>query len=206
MKSRTLAVFLWFILPCGAVQAQISKCDCNEIVGSCSAEIELDENKGIAIIKSDANICARVGFYVDNTPYSALFNNGSTAENVSIFDKKKKVSVSVQQCAVCKYDGDDGQAGRPDGGTSLEQETLTGEWSEGNNYVLSFRDGTIFENGIVVGTYSGRSGKTRVEHPGNTPPPMVCDISMESKDKAIAICTGGGMRKPARWEFPRIGN
>lgn len=76
--------------------AQVSKCNCDKVVSGCSASISFDKEKSLATVNASADQCARVTFGVDNTPYTSVFNGGKTVENIMIFDKRKKISISVR--------------------------------------------------------------------------------------------------------------
>lgn len=76
------AIFLCFwLLVAGPAMAQGNNCDCQQIVGACSASIRVvptDAKKGShgadLQITSTAPICSKVDYFVDGTPYVTILS------------------------------------------------------------------------------------------------------------------------------------
>nr|ABR12881.1 Orf27 [Mesorhizobium sp. CJ1] len=181
--------------------SQVSKCNCDTIVSGCSASIAFDKEKSLATVSASTDQCAKVTFDVDNTPYISVFNGGEAVENIMVFDKKKKVIISVRQCQVCKYEGDDNAKEGDDQGAA-KSATLEGSWSaEGDRIV--FKGGNVFLNGSAIGNYHGTTAHTRVDHGAEQPQPTVCDASLADENSVVFVCSGGGTLRPFRFTAVR---
>ena len=166
--------------------AQVSKCDCREITGSCTASIQLDQNKSLATVRSSASQCARVVFYVDGTPGSTLFNGGKSVENITIYHKNRKVSVAIQSCQVCAYRGDSPARRDNSDDDDASGSRMDGNWRDMAGYVFSLQSGTISRGGKVFGSYRGRTGHTEANTGSWS---ASCNLTLQSANSIILNCT-----------------
>lgn len=201
MVLRIFLSGLYLIAFCSLADAQDSRCNCDTIVSGCSASISFDKEKSLATVSASAEQCAKVTFDVDNTPYISVFNGGRTVENIMVFDKKKKVSISVRQCQVCKYEGD-GNAKEGDDQGAAKSATLEGSWSIDGDRIV-FKGGKVLLNGKAIGSYHGATAHTRVDHGAEQPEPTVCDVAMADENSAVFTCSGGGTLHPFRFTAVR---
>jgi TonB family protein len=74
------------------------RCDCTQIVASCSADVSIAGN---AIeVTSDHDQCARVDYFVDGVPFVALVVDGVERQNW--IARTENPEVLVQSCQVCR--------------------------------------------------------------------------------------------------------
>ncbi len=127
-----------------ATLAQGNNCDCQEIVGSCSASISVvptESTKGSygadINIQSTVPNCAKVDYYVDGTPYFTILSQGNRGSD-RVFGPKPitRANVSDVSCKVCKRAGESNVKPPQDrGGSDAMQPAsdkpidLTGSWS-----------------------------------------------------------------------------
>ncbi len=180
-----LGALFALILSNAVAYAQVSKCDCKEIVGSCTASIKLDQKKSLATVRSSATQCARVIFYVDGTPGSTLFNGGKTIENITIFHKERKVKVAIQSCQVCAYRGDS-PAKRDNSGDHAGGAQMDGNWRDMAGYVFTLQRGTVSRAGKVFGSYRGRTGHTQANTGSWS---ASCDLTLASANSIVLNCS-----------------
>jgi len=74
-----------------------SQCDCTSIVGSCSAEVAVQDS--FIEVTSNAAQCARVDYFVDGMPFVAVLVDG--ADSRPFNTPNDSPSVIVQSCQVC---------------------------------------------------------------------------------------------------------
>jgi TonB family protein len=90
------------------------RCDCSQIVATCSAEITFDDNQ--IEVESSEDACSRVDYLIDGQPYSALVVDGEAE-----FDWKGQPQSSpqivVENCRVCA-DSVEGNVKLPAAGTN----------------------------------------------------------------------------------------
>jgi TonB family protein len=79
------------------VRAEL-RCDCTQIINSCSAEVGFDNNS--IKIKSSEDACSRVDYLIDGQPFAALVVNGETKFNWS-GQPQDKPQIVVENCRVC---------------------------------------------------------------------------------------------------------
>lgn len=122
----------------GAASAQGNNCDCQQIVGNCSASINViptESTKGSygadLKITSSAPICSKVDYYVDGTPYFTILSQGNRGED-SVFGQKPitRANLSSISCHVCKR-ADDVVGSKTSGALNQAPplpENLAGKW------------------------------------------------------------------------------
>jgi TonB family protein len=74
------------------------RCDCSQIVQTCSAEISFDDNE--IEIESSEDACSRVDYLIDGQPYSALVVDGE-AEFDWEGQPQSSPQIVVENCRVC---------------------------------------------------------------------------------------------------------
>lgn len=109
----------------GAASAQGNNCDCQQIVGSCTASINVvptQVTKGSygadLKITSTAPQCSKVDYYVDGTPYFTVLSQGNQTED-RVFGQKPitRSNISGVACQVCKVQSSaNGSTGSQQGG------------------------------------------------------------------------------------------
>ncbi|WP_353189580.1 hypothetical protein [Pandoraea pnomenusa] len=106
-----------------AAFSQGSRCDCQQIVGSCAASIRVvptESTKGSygadLKITSSAPVCAKVDYYVDGTPYFTILQQGNGAED-RVFGQKPitRENISSISCQVCRRTDEGQTAGGQNG-------------------------------------------------------------------------------------------
>lgn len=108
MKGRWLAFVcaLPFLGLTAAVQAQL-RCDCESIVGVCSAEVDV---RGTRVEITTNHIgCARVDYLIDGQPFVSLVVDGEARENWSAPTASPRIS--IDSCRVCAEAADGASAG-----------------------------------------------------------------------------------------------
>ena len=75
-----------------------ARCNCAEVIDSCSASVQLDAMK--VAIESNSKACARVDYLVDGQPFTALLAGGSTELNWA-GPPLQNPKVIVESCRVC---------------------------------------------------------------------------------------------------------
>ena len=78
-------------------QAEL-RCDCSQVVGSCSATVSL-QGMNVAI-DSDSDACSRVDYLIDGQPFAALVVGGSAQLNWS-GQPLRDPSIVAENCRVC---------------------------------------------------------------------------------------------------------
>ncbi|MGI9289951.1 MAG: energy transducer TonB [Gammaproteobacteria bacterium] len=74
------------------------RCDCSQIVDTCSAEVGYDDNE--IEIESSSDACSRVDYLINGQPYSALVVDGETEFNWD-GQPQNKPQIIVENCRVC---------------------------------------------------------------------------------------------------------
>jgi TonB family protein len=74
------------------------RCDCSQIVETCSAEITFDDNE--IEIESSEDACSRVDYLIDGQPYSALVVDGEAEFNWE-GQPQSSPQIVVENCRVC---------------------------------------------------------------------------------------------------------
>lgn len=92
--------------------AQAQSCDCTQIVGSCAGAVSLTptgSQKGLygadLSITANAPQCARVEYFVDNTPAFTILVNGRTGSDRVTGTSEQPMTasrVTYQSCRVCR--------------------------------------------------------------------------------------------------------
>jgi TonB family protein len=78
------------------------RCDCTEVVDSCSATVSLE---GMQVsIESDSRACSRVDYLIEGQPFAALVVGGSTQINWS-GQPMRDPQVVIENCRVCAETG-----------------------------------------------------------------------------------------------------
>ncbi len=81
----------------GNARAEL-RCDCTQIVDTCSASVSFDEME--IEIESSENACSRVDYLIDGQPYSALVVDGE-AEFDWRGQPQSSPQIVVENCRVC---------------------------------------------------------------------------------------------------------
>jgi len=105
-KSRIInlyKVFTGALLLLGACAVGLNaraelRCDCTQIVDSCSAEVGFDDNQ--IEIQSSEDACSRVDYLIDGQPFAALVVDGETQFNWS-GQPQDRPQIVVENCRVC---------------------------------------------------------------------------------------------------------
>ena len=87
-------------------QAEL-RCDCSQVIDSCSATVSLQDMN--VAIDSDSDACSRVDYLIDGQPFAALVVGGSSQLNWS-GQPLRDPSIVVENCRVCA-DSNTSQAG-----------------------------------------------------------------------------------------------
>jgi len=97
-----------------SVQAQGHNCDCQQLVATCEASINVipaTSTKGSygadLQIRSTAPKCSKVDYYFDGTPYFTILSQGSQGED-RVFGQKPitRANISSISCHVCRREGE----------------------------------------------------------------------------------------------------
>jgi len=75
-----------------------ARCDCTQIIESCSASVGLQDMQ--VSIESDSNACSRVDYLIDGQPFSALVVGGKSTLNWP-GQPLKNAQIVVENCRVC---------------------------------------------------------------------------------------------------------
>jgi len=95
--SAIAGLLLAPLLVSNTVRAEL-RCDCSQIIASCSAELSITGND--VDIKSSSTACSRVDYLIDGQPYTALIVDGAT--EFSLGDQPQtKPQMVVENCRVC---------------------------------------------------------------------------------------------------------
>ncbi|MCS4089230.1 hypothetical protein [Rhizobium sp. BK176] len=86
--------------------AAMAECDFDEKVGSCSATITINSTSGSkgsysaeATVRSSADSCSKVEYYLDNTPHTSVIKNGSSTDETFFGQKPiSKKSIQIKKC------------------------------------------------------------------------------------------------------------
>ena len=110
-KPLFVLAVLWggslaMMLGTGTANAAL-RCDCSQIVDSCSAAVSLD---GMGVnIESDSDACSRVDYLIEGQPFAALVVGGSTQVDWP-GQPLKDPQIVVENCRVCAESGADAAA------------------------------------------------------------------------------------------------
>jgi TonB family protein len=88
---------LSLLLVLNDAQAEL-RCDCTQVIDSCSASVGLDDMQ--VSIESDNTACSRVDYLIDGQPFSALVVGGKTSLNWS-GQPLRDAQIVVENCRVC---------------------------------------------------------------------------------------------------------
>ena len=78
------------------------RCDCAEVIDTCSASVSLEAMQ--VNIESDSRACSRVDYLIEGQPFAALVVGGSTKINWS-GQPMRNPRVVVENCRVCAETG-----------------------------------------------------------------------------------------------------
>jgi TonB family protein len=97
-KVFTLAVlFIGACLIALNARAEL-RCDCSQIVDTCSAEVGFDDDE--LEIESSSDACSRIDYLVDGQPFTALVVDGEAEFNWQ-GQPQTQPQIVVQNCQVC---------------------------------------------------------------------------------------------------------
>ena len=94
---RLTVLTLGVCLLASNVRAEL-RCDCSQIVDTCSAEISFDDNE--IEIESNEDACSRVDYLIDGQPYTALIVDGEAEFNWK-GQPQSSPQIVVENCRVC---------------------------------------------------------------------------------------------------------
>jgi hypothetical protein len=107
--SRTGGLFFLFVM---SFDASAQSCDCTEIIGSCTATIvskPTGDRAGLygadLKISASASQCAKVEYFIDNTPAFTILPNGHSGTDRVLGTGDKPITperITFQSCRVCK--------------------------------------------------------------------------------------------------------
>ncbi len=92
-----VAVLLGLTAIAGTARAEL-RCDCSQIVESCSAEIGFSDNE--ISIESSSDACSRVDYLIDGQPFAALIVDGESQFNWN-GQPQSSPQIIVENCRVC---------------------------------------------------------------------------------------------------------
>ncbi len=126
-KPLFLIALLWgsslVLILLSAVAKAEARCNCAEVIDSCSATVNLN-NMQVAIA-SDSEACARVDYLIDGQPFTALLVGGSAEFNWS-GQPLQNPQVVVENCRVCADAGEPAFAGKASAATARKVSTDAG--------------------------------------------------------------------------------
>lgn len=105
-KPLMILALLWggaiaILLTMQTANAEL-RCDCTEVVDTCSASVSLE---GMQVnIESDSRACSRVDYLIEGQPFAALVVGGSTRINWS-GQPMRDPRVVIENCRVCAETG-----------------------------------------------------------------------------------------------------
>lgn len=162
-----LIVSIIVICVSGVARAQSSNCDCQELVGSCSASITViptkSEKGSYAVdltIQSSAPACSKVDYYIDSTPYFTILSQGNRGTDSSWGQKPiTRENINGVSCKICKsvtHAGPQGDVGTKLG-TPKSPLTLyiNGTWCAQDSYGSNR---IVIANGTITFAFSGNDG------------------------------------------------
>ncbi|VVE89410.1 hypothetical protein [Pandoraea bronchicola] len=117
IAPKTFVRYALAVLLVGAASRSFSQsCDCTEIVGSCQGAVSLTptgSQKGLygadLAISANAAQCARVEYFVDNTPAFTILVNGRSGSDRVMGTSEQPLTasrVAYQGCRICKAASD----------------------------------------------------------------------------------------------------
>ena len=112
-----MALTIGSLIIATGVRAEL-RCDCSQIVDTCSAEVGFDDNE--IEIESSSDACSRVDYLINGQPYSALVVDGE-AEFDWDGQPQSKPQIVVENCRVCA----DRQQGNFAAATAAATDTAT---------------------------------------------------------------------------------
>jgi TonB family protein len=98
LSSATLVLALASV---GSIEAQPLRCDCTNIVDTCTANVEA--HGSYLDIKTNAKQCARVDYFVDGQPLVSVAMDGEDRRDWPARTASPKII--VQSCQVCRDNG-----------------------------------------------------------------------------------------------------
>lgn len=108
LEFRGIAIALGALILCSPAAAEW-RCDCTQIVGSCSASATVEDR--FIEVTSNVEQCSRVDYIVDGMPFVALVADGS--ERQDWIARGEAPSVIVQSCQVCRDNAPTPSAAEP---------------------------------------------------------------------------------------------
>lgn len=170
MKKTVFAIICLFCIGKQPVYAQ--QCDCTQVIGQCSGAIEFLKNYGAnknygaeIVVHSSENVCSKVEYYVDSTPYeNVLVNKNSEQESLFGTSPIESQNVSFQSCKICKPLNGRTTAGTPTANSIESSPTLSpleGHWSGTVHWLFASEDEDLtvhVSGGHASGTWTSRKG------------------------------------------------
>jgi len=105
-KPLLVVAMLWGLSLALMLASEIARaelrCDCSQVVDSCSATVSLD---GMRVsIESDSNACSRVVYLIEGQPFAALVVGGSSELNWP-GQPMRDPGIVVESCSICAETG-----------------------------------------------------------------------------------------------------
>ncbi|MCY0853362.1 hypothetical protein [Cupriavidus sp. D39] len=162
----------------GTARAQGNNCDCQEIIGACSASISVIPTEStMGSYGADLNIqsttpnCAKVDYYVDGMPYFTILSQGNRGSD-RVFGPKPitRANVSDISCKVCRPVGRPAPSRDKDAGAEVRDTNeapvdLTGSWR--STQTCSYGSGastmTLSQSDMDRAAISGRLSNATID-------------------------------------------
>lgn len=105
-KPLLVVALLWglsflILLASEAAKAEL-RCDCTQVVDSCSATVSMNDMQ--VNIASDSDSCSRVDYLIDGQPFAALVVGGSSTVNWP-GQPLRNPGIVVENCRICAEAG-----------------------------------------------------------------------------------------------------
>jgi TonB family protein len=84
-------------LPAGNARAEL-RCDCTQVIETCSASVSLNDMD--VAIESDSDACSRVDYLIDGQPFSALVVGGKASLSWQ-GQPLRDAQIVVENCRIC---------------------------------------------------------------------------------------------------------
>lgn len=124
MRSFALMLFTGLGVCAGGMPAHAAQCNFSKPVGSCSAQVTIENARGAkgsysaeATVRSSAATCSKVEYYLDNTPHQTILK-ASNSEPESLFGTKPITKRSISSVRCTAYEDRERTTGQTGGAGS----------------------------------------------------------------------------------------